>query len=215
MNQEDMTVDYVADLSSAKERSKQWLDKLTTILDGIQVEGLYQDARLAIALFQLSIDHHLSIRLLIDNGMLPSAKALYRPQLEAYVRGLWIHLCAIKLQIDQFLNEGKIPSIGVMLNELEIIDDSFWKNLRIVKDEIWSRLCDLTHGGSEQALSRFTKGEIGCQFSAKEALGYLMASTTLSYMAGLGLAAAINNENILLQLHSSYHQIFLCEVSQG
>ena len=67
-------------LSGLKERSTRWIIALTAAPDGFTLADINHRQRLAISLLQLSVDHHVSLRLLIDAEMLPSTRALYRPQ---------------------------------------------------------------------------------------------------------------------------------------
>ena len=46
-------------------------------------------ARISLALLHLSLDHYRGIISLIEHEILGASLALFRPQVEAYVRGVW------------------------------------------------------------------------------------------------------------------------------
>ena len=208
MSEIDDAVDYVAELSLTKARTAEWINELTTTLDGLQVVNRSEQQRVAIALHGLSMDHYLALCRLIDLEMLPSAKALYRPQVEAYIRGLWFHFCASEKQLKRFLDKDCLPQIGQILEALERHDADIWGALRETKEGIWKRLCDETHGGRQQVLSRFANDEIGRCFSAEEAFRFLLASTSMSCLAAIGMAAVIDDTPTAQQLRTSYYEIF-------
>lgn len=201
-------------ISGVKERSTRWIAALTAAPDGFTLADINHRQRVAISLLQLSVDHHVSLRLLIDAEMLPSARALYRPQIEAYLRGLWAHLCASEAQLERFLQSGALPRLDDMLAALKALDHELWSPLFQVKRQIWRRLCDETHGGLQQVLSRVSPNEIGRRFSSEEAIRYLMASTSASYLAGIGLAAVLADERLTRQLQKTFHNIFADDVAE-
>lgn len=113
-------------IAGVKERSTRWIAALAAAPDGFTLADINHRQRVAISLLQLSVDHHVSLRLLIDAEMLPSARALYRPQIEAYLRGLWAHLCASEAQLERFLQSGALPRLDDMLAALEALDHELW-----------------------------------------------------------------------------------------
>ncbi len=196
------------ELIEARELSNQWLAVATEMLDGTPIDNATPRQRAAVALHQLSFDHHAAIRLLIDAEMMPPARALYRPQVDAYVRGLWLHVGASDTEADRFLRTGTIPKIDPMLSAISRSDAALWGPLAEVKQSIWNQLCDQTHGGKAQVLSRQTADEIGRQFSASEALRYLMASTNLSALAAIGIAAVPDRVDLADALLRRFREIF-------
>jgi hypothetical protein len=107
----------------------------------------------------LVLDHSLAIRSLIADGHLPSAFALFRPQFESLVRGIWLLHAASGTWIEKFgqpltiasakhANEG--PRFADMLKELEsnpMAPSHIVAQLREFKEETWKPLNSYTHGG--------------------------------------------------------------------
>jgi hypothetical protein len=120
-----------------------------------------QDLRALVA-FQaggLALEHSLAVRSLVADGRLPSAYALFRPQFESLVRGIWLLHAASDQWIDKFsqplteenakpANEG--PGLADMLKELEsnpMAPSHIVAQLREFKAATWKSLNSYTHGG--------------------------------------------------------------------
>jgi hypothetical protein len=63
-------------------------------------------------------DHHNAITLLLRLGLFAPAFALVRVALDAYVRGMWLFLCATEEQVEAFADGSKPPEFGGMLRQL-------------------------------------------------------------------------------------------------
>lgn len=120
-----------------------------------------QDLRTLVA-FQagcLALEHSLAARSLIASDHLPSAFALFRPQFESLVRGIWLLHAASDGWIEKFnqpltiasakhANEG--PGLADMLKELEsnpMAPGPIVAQLREFKETTWKPLNSYTHGG--------------------------------------------------------------------
>lgn len=107
----------------------------------------------------LALEHSLAVRILIMDGCLSSAFALFRPQFESLVRGIWLLHAASETWIEKFsqpltiasakqTNEG--PGFADMLKELEstpMAPSHIVEQLREFKDATWKPLNSYTHGG--------------------------------------------------------------------
>lgn len=117
----------------------------------------------------LALEHSLAARSLIADGHLPSAFALFRPQFESLVRGIWLLHAAGDGWIEKFsqpltiagakhANEGL--GLADMLKELEsnpMAPGPIVAQLREFKDATWKPLNSYTHGGIHP-LTRFLSG---------------------------------------------------------
>lgn len=166
-------------------------------------------ARVAAALHQLSIEHFTGIHVLVGTGVYSAAFALYRPQLEAYVRGAWYHRCATDNQVAHLIAGGEPPSPKEQMVALErsgVFDPG---SLTRLKDMAWRNLCDFTHGGTIQVKVRAgTLGEIGQNFKAEHVASLLTASATTALLAGVGLAAVAEDDQTAVKLRDSFHAIY-------
>lgn len=189
-------------------QSQRWMDVCIDQVNTLIVPP-EDKARVAAALHQLSIAHFTGIHVLVENGVYSSAFALYRSQLEAYVRGAWYHPCATESQVSCLIAGGAPPSPKTQMLELEqsgVFDPG---SLIKIKDVIWDDLCDFAHGGSVQMKARAaTTGKTGRDLHADDVAALLITSGTTALLAGLGLAAVTENEGVAIGLRDSYHAIF-------
>ena len=148
-------------------------DCAAVAINRLAFEGTERTAA-AMRLFTLSVDHNSAINVLVTAGYNGSALALFRPQVEAYERGLWLHKGAdyqeppnngrpSKLMRQDPLREaflagaGNAPGRRAMLASLGAHGDAL--NRIIGRDDWWARFCDYTHGGARQMQAR-SKGTV-------------------------------------------------------
>lgn len=107
----------------------------------------------------LSLEHALSVVVLFQQGLSPSAIALVRSQYESLVRGVWLFHAASdnwveKLSEPLTMESAKRANEGLgladMLKELEGSPDApapIVRQLREYKDVAWKAMSSYTHGG--------------------------------------------------------------------
>ena len=121
-----------------------WLHKRT---NNVKMRNLDQD-RVALAMFQHSLDLVDGTLVLLEIKLPGAALALARPVLEAYVRGVWALYCASDEEIDGFWTKGRPRTWGLkrlaVLLEDHGLEQSKW--VRTVVAEA-AELNDLAHGG--------------------------------------------------------------------
>lgn len=176
-------------------RTSAWIQVMKSISDRHKDDGLTQRERFAIALFQLSIDHYAAMHMLIESKMLPTARALFRAQIESSIRGLWVLLIATDDELSNFERKGEPPvPLNEMLEGLKEQSDHLWGGLYINKKAMWRTLSDMAHGGMQQITSRIIDGEISRPYSIVDAIKELLAWTAASYVAILGVLLVTNDE---------------------
>ena len=121
-----------------------WLHQRT---NDVEMRNLDRD-RVALAMFQHSLDLVDGTLVLLDNNLPGPALALGRPFVEAYVRGVWALYCANDDELDGFWTKGRpdpwgLKRLTALLEEREL-DQSKW--VRTVVAET-AELNDLVHGG--------------------------------------------------------------------
>ncbi len=184
------------------------MEQSAALINTLTVPSLDR-TRVAAALHQHSFEHFTGIHVLINAGIPSAAFALYRPQLEAYVRGAWYHRCATDEQIAQFLAGAEPPSPGAQIEALEAMGLFDTDSLSKLKKTTWRNLCDFTHGGAIQVKARAASpNEIAQNYKVEHIAGILTASATTSYLAALGLAAVAGNDAIALRLKEAFNAIY-------
>lgn len=184
------------------------MEQSVALINTLTVPSLDR-TRVAAALHQLSFEHFTGIHVLINAGIPSAAFALYRPQLEAYVRGAWYHRCATDEQVAQFLTGAEPPSPGTQIEALEAMELFDRGSLSQLKKATWRNLCDFTHGGMIQVKARAaTANEIAQNYKVEHVAGMLTASATTAYLAAVGLAAVAENDAIALHLRDAFNAIY-------
>lgn len=127
-------------------------------LEGLEIEGDHRH-RIPGQLFDLSIEHHSGIVLLISMQTYASAFALVRCAFECFVRGAWIHYCASDEEIEAFVEKDIVaPRFGDLIRAIEDRPEFSVKFLSTVKDSAWNAMNGYTHGGVHQ-VSRRLQGD--------------------------------------------------------
>lgn len=178
-----------------------------SLTDGVTFETTNR-LRVAIALLHLSLEHQTGIHSLVNLGVIGSAFALFRPQFEAYVRGVWYHRCATDAQVSSFIGGVQPPKINVLIAEIEKLEAFDEKLLSSTKRQLWSNLNDFTHGGTTQVKARCTMDEITQNYKEEHITNLLTASASFSLMASIALSAALGTEALARELHSTFRRIY-------
>jgi hypothetical protein len=197
----------VMPLDTALSQSEKWMIERTSLTDGITFETSNR-LRVAIALLHLSLEHQVGIHSLVNLGVIGSAFALFRPQFEAYVRGVWYHRCATDAHVSSFIGGEQPQKINVLIEEIEKLEAFDEKLLSNTTHNLWANLHDFTHGGTTQVKSRCTIDEIAQNYKEEHIANLLTASASMSLVAVVALAAAVGSELLATQLHSTFKGIY-------
>jgi hypothetical protein len=105
-------------------------------------------AALAGACYHIALDHHEAVVRLVEAGVHVSALALVRAQVEAFVRGAWIHHVANDSQMDGVRNDENFPNQWKMITALEAKDMFTDEVLSKSHTANWKQLHGLAHPGA-------------------------------------------------------------------
>ena len=194
-------------LDAALAQSEQWVTVRVSLTDGVAFETTDR-LRVAVALLHLSLEHQAGIHSLVNLGVIGSAFALFRPQFEAYVRGVWYHRCASEAQVSSFIRGEQPPRINVLIDEIEKLEAFDEKQLSSTKRQLWANLNDFTHGGTTQVKARCTVDEITQNYNEEHIANMLTASAGLSLAAAVALAAAMGTDALARHLLSTFRRIY-------
>ncbi len=201
--------DIEAALDEAMARGRAWLSAWSTAFDGRVIEPSSPRLVAAAALQHLNLEHHASILLLISSRRLASARALYRPQIEAHSRGLWIRRCASDEQVDGFWRGSfTFPKASVIRKALTGLDPELWGGLAAIQWSLWDRLSDQTHGGLAQVTSRTAANEVAFPFDPVEAIGFLDGSATAALFSAIELADMVGGVDMAGGLLAAFKQLY-------
>lgn len=203
--------DVLLQFEFAVDRSERWMAACAEILWGLHIPPSDR-LRAAASLLHLSIEHHQGIHVLITSGVIGSAFALYRPQFEAYVRGVWLHHCASEKEFGIFLKKrGRIDlEFGDVIKAIEKTAPGFESGLLTkAKNSIYRVVNDFTHGGPLQVGARNCGNEIVSNYAPKDVIDVVNASISVGLSAAVALAMVAENNvvaNKLLQTYQIIHE---------
>lgn len=188
-------------------KSLSWRQSLNSLVKRMSVTG-GDTHKLAAALHYLSNEHHYSLVELVSRRVYASGFALLRPQFEVYVRAAWAFHCASSDEAKEFLNgNGKTP-INFYIEALENTERFKDKLLSSRKLEVWSLMCDFTHGGGIQASWHINRNSIGSAYSSKEVAKLLHYGNSISLVNAVGFCEVCNNNKIVTKICNSHKRIF-------
>lgn len=146
--------------------------------------------RAAASCYAIAQDHHHAIVLLIESRLYASSFALIRLEFEAYVRGLWLALCANESQIEKFVScpEWEPPKINDLIRGVENSPDPPEKALSKIKSQSWNSMCAYTHTGGLHVQRWNTEDGIEPNYSSDEVEEVLTFSEIIGAMSVIGIA---------------------------
>jgi hypothetical protein len=110
--------------------------------------------------------------------------------------------------LTQFLKGSDPPPINVQIAGLESKGGFDGGSLSRMKAEVWNNLNDFTHGGATQVRARNTRDEVVQSYKPEHVVGLLTSSATLALLAGVGIAAVIDNDALAVRLRDEYRAVY-------
>ena len=137
------------------------------------------------ACFEIAIEHHRAIIILINEKTIGSAFALSRCVFESCVRGVWLWKCACDDEIKVFKKNDRIKEIKLLIEDIEKLPNYDIPYFSDMKKLYWSALCGYAHTGMRQIERRFEKGDIGPNYTEEEIKGIMINVNNLGIFAAL------------------------------
>lgn len=183
-------------ISQAKDLSG-WLHKQTDDR-GIPVSRRSQTG---LSFFQHSLDVADAIIILLEKDLPGPAWALARPLFESYVLGIWTLKCASDENIDQFLDNGRLPKFSKLLKAVDkkAKPQSAW--IRETDMANMRQFHDFTHGGIQHVSRRLTDNAVEPRYPEQE-LEYLVGvGVEVSIRVGVEIFSLMNDRIATMQLY--------------
>jgi hypothetical protein len=143
--------------------------------------------------FGIAQDHHHSIVVLLRHQLYSSSFALLRVEFEAYVRGLWLSLCASENDVQTFLSGSEPPKIKPLLSAIEQMGGFDEKVLSGIHRRMWGSMCAYTHTGGLHVQRWNTAEAVEPSYDAAEIEEVLQFAECIAAMSALGLAQLSGN----------------------
>lgn len=147
-------------------------------------------SNMALACFDLAIEHHAAICTLLSSGLYGSLYSLLRVEFEAYGRGLWLSHIATEEDVANFkINDD--PGIG-FAKLLSVVEEKVGLPsgpLSTLKSNNWDIFCSFTHTGHQALLRRIDEGKTGLvNYGESEVASALRFAGTIALLSAIELA---------------------------
>lgn len=170
----------------------QWIDKQITGLEISSKERI----RLASGCLDMALEHQKAIVLLVANKLYGSAFALARIIFEAYVRGVWLQLCASEEEIEKFKKDGLEKTFDTLVREIERCDGFDGGILSDAKATNWPSMNSFTHSGFLQVVRRNKEESIEPNYTEEEMIELMNMANAFGMLSVLQIAL-LAGKNIL------------------
>ncbi|WP_174492804.1 DUF6988 family protein [Acinetobacter sp. Marseille-Q1623] len=172
---------------------------------GIRLELVYQCC-------DLSIEHGIAVKTLLEQNLVTSAMALFRIQFESVVRAYWLLMVAsnqdvLKLQlssIDDLFKNHKIPMVSAMIDALSQVKEitNIVENFKQFKFYSMNHLNNIVHSGAHSMIRR----KAGLTVKQHEIL--VKQTNNFTTMAAQILLRHAAKEKYIHYLHDKYRVCF-------
>lgn len=161
--------------------------------------NLDKTKRLALACFDLAIEHHAAICILHSSGLYGSLYALLRVEFEAYGRGLWLNHVATENDVTVFEKKDDPGiSFGSLLSLVEEKVGLIQGPLSILKSNSWKIFCSFTHTGHQALLRRISEGQTGLgNYGETEVISAIKLAGTFALLSTIELAGLSQNSELV------------------
>lgn len=129
--------------------------------------------------------------MLVDGKVYGPAFAMMRSIREVFLRGVWLAKCATDSQVRGIVDNGQFPGTNTLIEAIEMTEaysDGYFSQMSETTRK-W--LHDMTHGGMEQLVRRFSGSTIEPMFEESELvelLDFALAHAALAGIEVCGLA---------------------------
>ena len=177
---------------NSSEKLIEWLDEK---LNGYALQN-NDRTRLSASCLYVASEHHKAIVLMIRNSLFGSAMTMLRPAFEAYIKGVWLHRCAMDMQLDSF-NKGKFDSkFNKMIIDLQKILELNSGYFGKIKEKLWPQMCDFTHTGLQQVIRHIKSETIEPSYKEEDLIVALQNADIISYGCALEFANLTDDSNL-------------------
>jgi len=185
----------------------RWNNEAQHILVGMSIQDGLRP-HLASACFQLGMEHSVGIVILLGKNMVASARALFRSQFEAFVRGSWFFHCATDVQLENFVNDVRsaVPDFTSLTAALD--KKLPGSKLGKFREASWKTLNDYTHGGAIQTGQRMMTEVTQSNYDIADAVSQLEITALLACLTASSMALAMGHEDLALVVEKRFDEIF-------
>jgi hypothetical protein len=163
--------------------------------------------RASAACFGIAQEHHHAIVLLMQHYVYAPSFSLLRVAFEAYVRGVWLSLCASDSEVESFLAGDKPPKIDHLLAAIEQDPCFSEKVLSCIKGQSWKAMCGYTHTGGLHVQRWNTAAAIEPNYEVAEVVEVLRFAEVIALMSVAGIARLAGNGALGLKAQTKLEEL--------
>lgn len=164
--------------------------------------------RLSASCFDTVHEHHRSIALLVEYRLCGSAFTLARPIYEAFVRGVWLRLCATEEQMQKVIDEEFSPSLPSLVSAIKKKDTNLGPILDKIRERHGPMFNSFTHTGFAQIARRNTQEYIEPNYDKREVGRIIGFADGLAILAGLQIAIIADDSDLAVELDKKARQYY-------
>lgn len=186
-------------MSVEKELSRQvelskWIDERLSV--GYEFKD--EKEKYAFACFDIGVEHHSSIILLVQSKLYGSALSLIRVQYESFVRGLWLKYASSGSEFEEYKKDKLNIQFGIMIKRVEEARGIESGILSYIKTQQWNIFNSFTHTGFEALVRRIGSASTGYDnYSEDEVVKILRYAGFFVLLAATELAFFLKSESVL------------------
>ena len=170
----------------------QWLDKQ---IDGLEISS-EERMRLSAGCLDMALEHQKAIVLLVASKLYGSAFSLARLIFEAYVRGVWLQMCASDTEIEKYKNDKLEKNFSTLIQDIENCDGFEEGILSAAKTANWISMNSFTHSGYLQAVRRNKEETIEPNYTDEEIIELLNIANALAMLSALQMALLADKKEL-------------------
>jgi transcriptional regulator with XRE-family HTH domain len=181
----------VMEIAQLLSKSEELTDWIYITLQNLEVKGDIR-SRFAIACLDVALEYREAIVLLVSRQMYGAAFALVRSLFESYVRGVWLHRCALDTEIEAFRKDKLGKAFNSLIQDIENLkgekggfDSGILSRL---KKQGWKAMNGYTHSGFQHIIRRMKQDTIELNYAEDEILEALECANTLGLFCVLEIA---------------------------
>lgn len=154
--------------------------------------------QLALACFDLAIEHHAGICLLCRSELYGPMYAVLRVEFEALGRGLWLSHVATDEDVDRYKKDKLDIGFGTLLSLVESQVGLPNGPLSTLKSKHWSIFCSFTHTGYQALVRRATQTHTGpINYPEEEVVSALSLAGTFALLAATQLSSMVGDQDLV------------------
>jgi len=163
--------------------------------------------RSAAACFAIAQEHHEAIVRLAEHQLFASSFALLRVVFEAYIRGLWLSLCATDKEVCRFIALKEPPKLDELLKAIDNHDMFAETPLSGYKADNYKQLCAFTHTGGQQIMRWIQEAGIEPNYHIEDVMKVIATSEQLSLLSLLGVTSMSNEPEVAVSVIEEFVRV--------